>query len=184
MGSGTHKMYPFCPPFFKLYPKWPLLVCPHVCDSDSARATTPSSFSPCGAPLPPSSWLTTSPLAGGRENKNFAGDELWGICPLPENPKITQNGCRRAGVAPNPEFTPRTPLPEFFGFWRLAGKRPAPEYFIRLSTHAWFDLTQHSPRYIEWSVRRVVPTFKEARIDTTCARTHARAHTCKAMSRW
>ena len=27
-------------------------VCPHVCDSDSARATTPSSFSPCGAPLP------------------------------------------------------------------------------------------------------------------------------------
>ena len=28
-------------------------VCPHVCDSDSARATTPSFFSPCGAPLPP-----------------------------------------------------------------------------------------------------------------------------------
>ena len=27
-------------------------VCPHVCDSDSARATAPSSFSPCGAPLP------------------------------------------------------------------------------------------------------------------------------------
>ena len=27
-------------------------LCPHVCDSDSARATTPSSFSPCGAPLP------------------------------------------------------------------------------------------------------------------------------------
>ena len=29
-------------------------VFPHVCDSDSARATTPSFFSPCGAPLPPS----------------------------------------------------------------------------------------------------------------------------------
>ncbi len=27
-------------------------VCPHVCDSDSARATTPSSFPPCGDPLP------------------------------------------------------------------------------------------------------------------------------------
>ena len=29
-------------------------VCPHVCDSDSARAKTPSFFSPCGAPFPPS----------------------------------------------------------------------------------------------------------------------------------
>jgi len=29
-----------------------LPVCPHVCDSDSAHATTPSSFSPCGDTLP------------------------------------------------------------------------------------------------------------------------------------
>ena len=29
-------------------------VCPHVCDSDRARATTPFFFSPCGALLPPS----------------------------------------------------------------------------------------------------------------------------------
>ena len=63
------------------------------------------------------------PLADGRENKFFAGDEPGGICPRLKAQKTTQNGCCRAGVVPNPEFTPRN-VPHYQSFLILARGRP------------------------------------------------------------
>jgi len=81
-----------------------------------------------------------TPRVGGRENKILRATSWWGFDHHLKAQKITQDGCREAGVLPNPEFTPRNTTTRVFGFWGLAGpKDPGPvlEYFIRLSTHAW-----------------------------------------------
>ena len=43
-----------------------------------------------------------------------------GFAPRLKAQKTTQNGCCRAGVVPNPEFTPRNTTTGVFKFWRLA----------------------------------------------------------------
>jgi len=54
------------------------------------------------------------------ENKNFASG---GDLPRLKAQKTTQKGWRRAGVVPNPEFTPRNTTTGVFEFWRLAGPK-------------------------------------------------------------
>ena len=47
----------------------------------------------------------------------------WEFAHYRKAPKTAQNGCRRAGVVPNPEFTPRNTTTGVFEFWRLAGPK-------------------------------------------------------------
>ena len=63
--------------------------------------------------------------------ENFCTRRARGFALYLKAQKTTQNGCRRAGVLPNPEFLPRNTTTESldFGAWP-AQKRPAPESFI------------------------------------------------------
>ena len=47
----------------------------------------------------------------------------WEFAHYRKAPKTAQNGWRRAGVVPNPEFTPRNTTTGVFEFWRLAGPK-------------------------------------------------------------
>ena len=80
--------------------------------------------------LPLVSWNLCFRVARGME-ENFCTRRARGFALYLKAQKTTQNGCRRAGVLPNPEFLPRNTTTESldFGAWP-AQKRPAPESFI------------------------------------------------------
>ena len=56
-------------------------------------------------------------------SKTIKVSKIGGFAPRLKDQKTTQNGCCRAGVVPNPEFTPRNTTTGVFEFWRLAGPK-------------------------------------------------------------